>query len=121
MKTYLWIIATAYSKIIKIIRGIKLIRYRLGIFSEISLNNVKRRWPAIILAASRTDRVIGRIMFLVVSIITIKEANIIGVPLGTKWENILFVLLIQPKILNNNHIGRAIDIVKVRCLVAVKI
>ena len=47
-------------------------------------NKVKRRCPAIILAASRTARVPGRIIFLTVSIRTINGIRAPGVPNGTK-------------------------------------
>lgn len=59
-------------------------------------NNVNNKWPAIILAESRTAKVPGRITFLIVSIITIKGIRTEGVPWGTKWANICFELLIQP-------------------------
>lgn len=67
---------------------------------------VNRRWPAIILAASRIARVPGRIIFLIVSISTIKGIRAKGVPCGTKWENICFLWLNQPKIINVNQRGK---------------
>jgi len=45
--------------------------------------------PAIMFADSRTDSVIGRMMFLVISIITIKFIRGVGVPVGTMWINVL--------------------------------
>lgn len=42
--------------------------------------SVNNRWPAIMLAASRTARVPGRIMFLIVSIHTINGIRTGGVP-----------------------------------------
>lgn len=51
------------------------------------LNRVINRCPAIILAINRTARVPGRIIFLIVSIITIKDIRAIGVPWGTRWVN----------------------------------
>lgn len=48
------------------------------------LRRVSRRCPAIILAASRTERVIGRIMLLMISMITMKGIRAAGVPMGTK-------------------------------------
>ena len=48
------------------------------------LNNTIKRWPATILAANRTERVIGRITALVSSITTIKGARGPGLPKGTK-------------------------------------
>lgn len=82
---------------------------------------VSKRCPAIIFAESRTARVPGRIIFLIVSIRTIKGIKTGGVPWGTKWANICFVLLIQPKNMNLNQRGRANDRVKVMWLVLVKI
>lgn len=43
-----------------------------------------RIWPAVIFAANRTDRVMGRINCLTDSINTINCDRAIGVPLGTK-------------------------------------
>lgn len=43
------------------------------------------RWPASILADKRTDKVIGRMMFLTVSIKTIKFIRALGVPIGVRW------------------------------------
>lgn len=51
-------------------------------------NKVKSKCPAIILALRRTAKVPGRIIFLIVSIQTIKGIKIPGDPWGTKWENI---------------------------------
>lgn len=42
-------------------------------------------WPAVMLAAKRTDKVIGRIICLTVSIITINCDKGNGVLSGTKW------------------------------------
>ena len=47
-------------------------------------NRVRRRWPAIILAERRIAKVPGRIVFLIVSIITINDISADGVPWGTK-------------------------------------
>lgn len=83
-------------------------------------NKVNRRCPAIILADKRTANVPGRIIFLIVSIITIKGINKEGVPWGTRWANICLVLLNHPKIINLNHIGKAKLKVNVIWLVLVK-
>lgn len=72
-------------------------------------------------AESRTAKVPGRIIFLIVSIKTIKGIKTGGVPWGTKWANICFVLLIHPKNIKLNHRGNAKDRVKVIWLVLVKI
>jgi hypothetical protein len=55
------------------------------------LRRISRRCPAIMFAASRTDRVIGRIMLLIISIRTIIGRRGEGVPTGTRWINILFM------------------------------
>jgi len=49
-----------------------------------------------------------------------KKLNMFGVPSGTKWENIWFVILNQPYIINSIQNGRAIVIVVIRWLVEVK-
>lgn len=50
--------------------------------------NERIRCPAIIFAVNRIERVIGRIINLINSIITIKGINIYGVFNGVKWVNI---------------------------------
>lgn len=47
-------------------------------------NNVSKRCPAIIFAANRIARVMGRITDLTVSIKTITGINTLGVPDGTR-------------------------------------
>lgn len=84
-------------------------------------SRVSNKWPAIILAESRTANVPGRIIFLIVSIKTINGIRTGGVPWGTKWANICLVLLIQPKNIKLNQRGKAKDRVKVIWLVLVKI
>jgi len=48
--------------------------------------NLINKCPATILAARRTDRVMGRIKFLTNSIKTIRGIRAAGVPDGTRWE-----------------------------------
>lgn len=84
-------------------------------------NNVINKCPAIILAVSRMVRVTGRIMFLTVSMQTMKKTKIKGVPWGTRWINISLVLLIQPNIRKVNQKGKAKVKFKTKCLVLVKI
>lgn len=62
----------------------------------ISPNRVISRWPAIMLAVKRTDREIGRIRFLIVSIRIMNGIRIVGVPDGIMWANIKFVDSIHP-------------------------
>jgi len=72
-----------------------------------------RRCPAIKLAVKRTQRVTGRIMFLVISIMTIKFISPVGVPCGSKWESMCFGVLNHPYIIIDSHTekarGRLID------------
>lgn len=46
-------------------------------------------------AASRTDKVMGRIMFLIISIITMNGIRALGVPFGTKCAKASIVLFVQ--------------------------
>ena len=55
-----------------------------------------RRWPANILAVSRIAKVQGRMIFLIDSIKTIKFIRTVGVFIGTRWVNILFVFVHHP-------------------------
>jgi len=83
--------------------------------------SVNKRCPATILAASRIERVPGRITFLTVSIITITGINATGVPLGTKCANNLLywffientILPIQIGIANVNVNDIWLDLVKI--------
>lgn len=90
----------------------------LGPFED---RRVMRRCPAIIFAVRRTARVPGRIIFLIVSISTIKGIRIEGVPLGIKWINIFWVLFSHPKNIRENQMGREKVKLKIKCLVEVKI
>jgi len=49
---------------------------------------VINKCPAIRLAVNRTHNVIGRIIFLVSSIITINDISTMGVPCGNKCDSI---------------------------------
>lgn len=75
---------------------------------------VNNKCPAIILAANRTAKVPGRIMFLMVSIKTINGISGPGVPWGTRWANICWVWFTHPKIIKANQRGRARARVMVR-------
>ena len=60
-------------------------------------NKLSKRWPATRLAARRTERVIGRITLLIVSIITINGIRNGGVPRGTRCAKNLcgaFIVLV---------------------------
>lgn len=84
-------------------------------------NKVRSKCPAIMLAVRRTAKVPGRIIFLIVSIQTIKGSNALGAPWGTKWANIWVVLLIHPNNINDIHSGSERLKVIVKCLDLVKI
>jgi len=85
------------------------------------LNNLINRCPATILAVKRTDSVIGRIMLLINSIITMKFISGVGVPVGTMWITMLFVLLNHPCNIIESHIIRAVENEIDICAVGVKI
>jgi hypothetical protein len=59
-------------------------------------------------ATIRTDRVMGRMMLLVVSIITINLVSIRGVPWGTMCVNVFLVCFIHLIKLMDSHIDKAI-------------
>lgn len=62
-----------------------------------------RRWPAIILAVSRTASDPGRIILLIVPMPTIKGISIPGLPAGIKCLNICCVLLIHSNNIIDNQ------------------
>lgn len=109
-----WIKATAVSKINKIIiKGILIIKNKF-----LNMEIEERRWikrcPLIILAVKRTDKVIGRMMFLTVSIITMKKLRAIGEPIGTKWAITILNLLINENKVKVIQNGKAKNIVKTK-------
>ena len=77
------------------------------------------RCPAIMFAVSRTDRVIGRIMFLIISMITMKGRSAEGVPVGTMWANIILGDFIHPNNMRDNQKVRARGKFNIMCLVGV--
>jgi len=72
------------------------------------------------LADSRTARVPGRIVFLIVSITTIKDMRAEGVPWGTRCANIELVKLTHPIKIKANHKGRDKEKLVIIWLVPVK-
>ena len=122
VKTYDWIQATATSNInSKINLIIKIIIIIIDTLGPWEPNNVNNKWPATILAANRIDKVIGRMIFLTVSIITIIGIKNEGVPKGTRWaNNLLYWKIIENNIVPN-QIGKARTNVIDKCLVLVKI
>lgn len=77
--------------------------------------------PAIMFAVRRTERVIGRIMFLIVSIRTIKGINTPGVFIGTKCASIWDEEVIHPFNIKAVQKGRAKLNEILKWLVGVKI
>ena len=84
-------------------------------------SNVNSKWPATILAANRIDSVIGRIILLTVSIITIIGIKAGGVPKGTKCANKLLYWNTIEYNIEPNQMGNASTNVIDKCLVLVKI
>lgn len=79
-----------------------------------------RRCPAIMLAVSRTAKVMGRISSLIVSMITIRGINGAGVPWGVRWVIRSFVYLMMEKVIIPIHNDEEKDKVNLRWLVGVK-
>lgn len=114
--------ATADSKTVKVIGiGMHAIAARGVIVMMAFPSNVIRRWPAIRFAVNRTHKVIGRMMLLTVSIITMNIIKAPGVPWGTRWDNMWFVFLDHPNIISDNQNTNDKGNVVVRCEVGEKI
>lgn len=99
----------------KIVCTAKMITQKLVLILKVFPSKAIRRWPAIKLAVKRTARAIGRIIFLVISIITIKGINIGGVPVGTRWASIVLVKFIQKNKIIDIQIGIAIAKENLKC------
>ena len=76
--------------------------------------------PALILAANRNERVIGRTVTLVVSINTRNGFNQSGAPSGKKWEIDFLIDLKKLDIIIDSHNGRPKINVKIKCLDVLK-
>ncbi len=115
VKTYLWIKATAISKINKIIKTLeKKFSRKIG-----CLLRAIKMCPAVILAQRRTDSVIGRIICLTLSMIVINWESNKGVDRGTKWLRKWLVLFKTLKRINPSQKGSAKLRVFIICLVIV--
>ena len=82
--------------------------------------NPRRIWPALILAASRKERVIKRTEILIVSVNTRNGFNQSGAPLGKKWATNDFGAWVIALRINLSHRGSPKDKVSRRCLVDLK-
>jgi hypothetical protein len=114
--------ATADSRILKI-KGSN--RRHLVVVIGILVRKVPKRdisrCPAIKLAVNRTQRVIGRIRFLTISISTINTIRRGGVLWGSKCANIWLVFLVHANIIMENQKIKEIGKVTARCEVTEKI
>lgn len=117
VKTYLWIKATAISSKTNIN---KIVDNLLNILI-VPAHKDMRIWPAVMFAANRTDRVIGRIICLTLSITIINWDRGRGVLKGTRWLKKWLVLLVEPNKIKPNQKGRANERVNIICAVKVKI
>jgi hypothetical protein len=77
------------------------------------------KWPAVMLAVSRTASVIGRIRFLRLSIRTKNGIRAAGVLIGTRWQAILLKVKNQPAIWIPSQNGIDRNKVITKCLVEV--
>jgi hypothetical protein len=103
VNTYLWIKATANSKINKIkSTSVKILKIVI-----LLIQRPIKIWPAVMFAANRTDNVIGRIVCLTVSIITINWDKGKGVLNGTKWLRKWLVFFNMLNITKEIHNGKA--------------
>lgn len=76
--------------------------------------------PALILAVSRTESVIGRTKILTVSMITRKGFKAAGAPIGSNLATTEVGLKKIPEIIKESHKGRPRDKEIARCLVGLK-
>lgn len=121
MNTYAWIIDTAVSNINNVINGMM---DGIVLLIDDSMKFLRRsiiRCPAVMLAVNRIDNVIGRIIFLIISIKNMKFIKWVGVLRGIVWINIFFVLINQPIIMMDVHMVRASVNEILMCAVDVKI
>lgn len=74
---------------------------------EAELTIVMRRWPAVMLAVSRTPSATGRIRRLTVSIMIINGISGVGDPSGRRWASEIDGLIIRPNITVDSQRGMA--------------
>lgn len=72
------------------------------------LTMVMSRWPAVMLAVSRTPRASGRISMLIVSIIIINGISAVGEPSGSMWARVVVGFFVIPVRTVANQRGAAI-------------
>jgi len=76
--------------------------------------------PALMFAANRNDRVIGRTVTLVVSISTRNGLSQSGAPSGRKWAIDFIIELVNLDIIIDSHRGSPKIRVKIKCLDVLK-
>lgn len=117
--------ATASSRMESIHRSVhvmmlkvicELIRFNVAV-----LTIVISRWPAVILAVSRTPKANGRINRLIVSIITMNGISGVGEPSGNMWASVVDGFFITPVMTVDIHSGMAMAIFIDSCDVGVKV
>lgn len=103
--------ATANSRIVSrtrtmkvVVATVRLIDIRARVALPIRCIN---RWPAVMLAVSRTASAMGWISRLIVSMITSTGIRGVGVPWGRKWAKDVFVLCRKPVTTVAAHRGTA--------------
>jgi len=121
MKTYVWIKETAISSVDNMSKGVNEMIVFLMDSNARFLNIIMSKCPAIMLAVKRTDRVIGRIILLIISMINMKFIKGSGVPVGIICVIMYFVMKFQAKIIIVIHIDNANGNVILMCAVDVKI
>jgi hypothetical protein len=88
VNTYDWMIATAVSRIKRRIYAvISTVKIVCLIDCPLLPSKDNSRCPAIMFAVNGTASVPGRMMLLIVSMMTINDINIDGVPCGTRCSN----------------------------------
>ena len=113
--------ATAVSKVASKVKKTIIVKTRASLPEQAGdLKSTINKCPATIFAAKRTDKVIGRIIELTSSMITMKGLNGAGLPSGTKCANIVEEVFTQANDTCPNHRGKASLRVNTKWLVAVK-
>lgn len=109
VNTYLWINATAISRNTRIRSTTEIPLSMWILFAHRAI----KMWPAVMFADKRTDNVIGRIIWLALSIMTINWERAKGVLSGTRWLRKWFVLYVDLKIIKANQKGKAVHKVNI--------
>ena len=104
-------------RIVNVIRAVNvLVLTNTGV---VSLIRCISKWPAVILAVSRTASATGWMNRLIVLIITSIGMRKVGVPCGKKWARDAFVFLRRPVMTALAHRGVAIPTLTGSCVVGI--